>query len=97
MNSIMMNQVEMLEFRMIVLWNAFCFLNPIESIYILKNMLDSDGMKKYEQNIWLPCFPELKDYNMDYFKEVYVNSQILQRMLMGIGQNRETNKRKNNH
>lgn len=38
--------------------------------------------EKYEQNIWLPCFPELKDYNMDYFKEAYVNSQILQRMLM---------------
>ena len=37
--------------------------------------------EKYEQNIWLPYFPELKDYNMDYFKEVYVNSQILQRML----------------
>ena len=36
----------------------------------------------YSDNIWLPYFEEIKGYNMDAIKEEYMNSQILQKMLV---------------
>ena len=36
---------------------------------------------EYENNIYIPYFEEIEGYNMDAFKEEYVNSQILQKML----------------
>lgn len=34
----------------------------------------------YNDNIWLPSFPKIEGYNMETFKEEYINSQILKRM-----------------
>ena len=34
----------------------------------------------YNDNIWLPSFPRIEGYNMEAFKEEYINSQILKRM-----------------
>lgn len=36
----------------------------------------------YSDNIWLPYFEEIEGYNMDVIKEEYLNSQILQKMLV---------------
>ena len=38
----------------------------------------------YSDNIWLPYFEEIKGYNMDAIKEEYMNSQILQKMLVAF-------------
>ena len=35
----------------------------------------------YERDMYLPYFPESKEWNMDYFRTAYINSQILQKML----------------
>lgn len=37
---------------------------------------------KYNSDIWLPDFTTIEGYNMEGFKEEYLNSQILQKMLM---------------
>ena len=37
--------------------------------------------EKYTADIHLPHFPEIEGYNMDYFKNAYLNSQALQKIL----------------
>lgn len=38
--------------------------------------------QNYSDNIWLPYFEKIDGYNMDVIKEEYLNSQILQKMLV---------------
>ena len=38
--------------------------------------------EKYTADIHLPYFPEIEGYNMEYFKTAYLNSQVLQKILM---------------
>lgn len=38
--------------------------------------------QEYNQNIWMPYFEEIEGYNMDVMKEEFLNSQILNRMLI---------------
>lgn len=44
--------------------------------------LNWDKKENYIDNIWLPYFEEVDGYNMDAIKEEYLNSQILQKMLV---------------
>ena len=44
--------------------------------------LNWDQKENYIDNIWLPYFEEVDGYNMDAIKEEYLNSQILQKMLV---------------
>ena len=44
--------------------------------------LNWDKKEYYIDNIWLPYFEEVDGYNMDAIKEEYLNSQILQKMLV---------------
>ena len=44
--------------------------------------LNCDKKENYIDNIWLPYFEEVDGYNMDAIKEEYLNSQILQKMLV---------------
>jgi hypothetical protein len=41
-----------------------------------------ENKQNYSDNIWLPYFKEVDGYNMDVIKEEYLNSQILQKMLV---------------
>ena len=41
-----------------------------------------ENKQNYSDNIWLPYFEEVYGYNMDAIKEEYLNSQILQKMLV---------------
>lgn len=45
--------------------------------FILENWHLKDNFSK---DIWLPHFPQIENYNMDVFKEEYLNMQILKRM-----------------
>lgn len=49
--------------------------------FISRNWKDK---QKYNNSIWLPYFEEIKGYNMDAIKEQYLNSQILQTMLVAF-------------
>ncbi len=41
----------------------------------------------YSENIWMPHFPQIENYNMDKFKEQYLNIQILKRMFIEFKKN----------
>lgn len=41
-----------------------------------------ENKQNYSDNIWLPYFEEVAGYNMDAIKEEYLDSQILQKMLI---------------
>ncbi len=41
----------------------------------------------YSENIWMPHFPQIENYNMDKFKEQYLNIQILKRMFSEFKKN----------
>lgn len=49
--------------------------------FIIYAMARWSVKEKYGQEIWLPYFPESTEWNMEYFENEYINSQILQRML----------------
>ena len=44
--------------------------------------LNWKNKQSYTDNIWMPYFEKIEDYNMDVIKEEYFNSQILQKMLI---------------
>jgi hypothetical protein len=44
--------------------------------------------ESYNGNIWLPNFEKVNGYNMDVIKEEYLNSQIFQKMLIEVRNNK---------
>lgn len=60
--------------------------------YIINNWKNK---QKYNSNILLPCFPEIKGYNMSTFKEEFKNSQILKKMFIEFKNNKKIKEMKN--
>ena len=65
----------------------------MECILVFENDCEKESFKEYlkrnwknkqiySDNIWLPYFEEIEGYNMGVIKEEYMNSQILQKMLI---------------
>lgn len=65
----------------------------MECILVFENDYEKESFKEYlkrnwknkqiySDNIWLPYFEEIEVYNMGVIKEEYMNSQILQKMLI---------------
>lgn len=65
----------------------------IKCILVFENNCEKENFKEYLRHNWknkqnysdnieLPCFEEIEGYNMNVFKEQYLNSQILQKMLI---------------
>lgn len=49
--------------------------------FVMRNWEHND---EYKDNIYLPSFNQIEEYNMDAFKEDFLNSQILKRMLIAF-------------
>lgn len=56
-------------------------------IYVRKNW---DRKDEFVNDIWIPHMEQLPGYNMDAFREEYLNVQILRRMLQEFRNNGNT-------